>query len=199
MPRDIVLASGSQIRASLLRAAAVDVVAQPARIDEKAIRDTLAAEAASARDTADTLAEMKARKVSERRRDALVIGCDQVLEHRGEMLEKPARLDAARAQLVRLRGDRHTLLSAAVIYVDAEPVWRHVGVARMTMHRFSDAYLDAYLERNWPGIGDSVGGYKLEEEGVRLFARIEGDHFTILGLPLLEILSYLGGRGEIVA
>jgi len=199
MPRDIVLASGSQIRASLFRAAAVDVVAQQARIDETTVRAALAAEGASPRDTADTLAEMKARKISERRPDALVIGCDQILEHRGEMLGKPATLDTARAQLMRLRGDRHTLLAAAVIYVDAEPVWRHVGVARLAMHRFSDAYLDAYLARNWPGIGDSVGGYKLEEEGVRLFARIEGDHFTILGLPLLEILSYLRLRGEIVA
>ena len=84
-----------------------------------------------------------------------------------------------------------------MIYDGGRPVWRHVGVARLVMRDFSDGWLDAYLDRNWPGLADTVGGYKLEEEGVRLFARIEGDHFTILGLPMLELLSYLTVRGVI--
>ncbi len=90
-------------------------------------------------------------------------------------------------------------MSAAVLYQDAKPVWRHVGEARLTMRGFSDTYLDAYLARNWDSIRHSVGGYKLEEEGVRLFDRVEGDHFTILGLPLMPLLAYLGTRGIIPA
>ncbi len=146
---------------------------------------------------ADTLAEMKARKVAERGAEGLVLGCDQVLSFKGEVLSKPETLAAARAQLLRLRGESHQLLSAAVIYEDHTPIWRHVGVARLTMRDFSDSYLDAYLERNWESIRWSVGGYKIEEEGIRLFRTVQGDTFTIQGLPLLELLSYLTLRGTL--
>ncbi|GHD98256.1 septum formation protein Maf [Defluviimonas sp. 20V17] len=196
---DIVLASGSEIRARLLRDAAVPVRVAPVRIDEQAIRDTMTAEAAKPRDIADTLAEMKARKGSDKFPDALVMGCDQVLDFDGKVLSKPHDLDAARAQLRALRGQRHALLSAAVLYESGRPVWRHVGVVRLVMRDFSDAYLEEYLARNWPGIGAAVGAYKLEEEGVRLFSRIEGDYFNVLGLPLIELLGYLGQRGAIAA
>jgi septum formation protein len=197
MKRPIILASRSTIRADLLRNAAVKVEALPARIDETAVKQALLADGAPPRDIADALAEMKARKLSEKHPEALVIGCDQVLDHNGTILSKPATKQEARTQLLALRGDRHKLLSAAVIYEEGRPVWRHVGVVRMTMRPFGDDYLDAYLDRNWPGVGDSVGAYKLEEEGARLFARVEGDYFTVLGLPLLELLSYLALRGEI--
>ncbi|MDA3888253.1 MAG: Maf family protein [Allgaiera sp.] len=196
---DIVLASGSEIRASLLRRAGVPVIVAPVRIDEQAIRDALLAEAATPRDIADTLAEMKARKGSEKNPGALVIGCDQVLDFGGKLLSKPHDLDAARAQLRALRGQRHALLSAAVLYDNGQPIWRHVGVVRLVMRDFSDAYLEEYLARNWPGIGAAVGAYKLEEEGVRLFSRVEGDYFNVLGLPLIELLAYLGQKGAITA
>lgn len=197
MPRRIILASGSAIRAQLLRSAGLEVEAIPPRIDEQTVKDALISEGASPRDIADTLAEMKARKVSDKHPDALVLGCDQVLAYGQNVFGKPETPEDAAAQLKELRGNRHMLLSAAVIYEAGEPIWRHVGQARLQMRDFSDAYLDAYLERNWHSIRDSVGGYKLEEEGVRLFARIAGDYFTILGLPMIELLAYLTLRGEI--
>ncbi|MFZ1470919.1 MAG: Maf family protein [Paracoccaceae bacterium] len=193
----ILLASASEIRLSLLRAAQIPVQARPARIDEEAIRIALQSEGATARDLADTLAEMKARKVAEKVPDLLVLGCDQVLELAGKVFAKPDNLQEAHAQLQALRGQTHHLHSAAVLYENGQPVWRHVGKARLTMHNISDSYLDDYLTRNWDSIRHSVGCYKLEEEGVRLFSAIEGDHFTILGLPLLPLLSYLSTRGLI--
>jgi len=197
MSAPIILASGSAIRETLLRNAGLDVSVRPARIDEDAIKASLIAEGAPARDIADALAEGKARKVSLKTPGALVIGCDQVLAYGQEMLSKPKSMAEARVQLDRLRNDKHQLLSAAVVYQDGEPKWRHIGLARLTMRDFSDAYLDDYLQRNWDSVQHSVGGYKLEEEGVRLFSRIDGDYFTILGIPLLELLSYLTIRGAL--
>ena len=195
----LILASGSQIRADLLRAAGVPFTVTIPRVDESSIRAALEAEGASPRDMADALAEYKARRVSDRQPGAFVLGCDQILTCDGVIYAKPESPEDARAQLLRLRGQRHQLLSAAVIYQDGEPVWRHVGVARLLMREFSDAYLDEYLARNWNSLRHAVGGYKLEEEGVRLFSRIEGDHFTILGLPLLELLAFFNLRGIIAA
>lgn len=197
MPIALVLASSSAIRRKLLENAGVEVVVSPPRIDEDALQSALVAEEAKPRDIADTLAEAKARKISSRHPAQLVLGCDQVLEHDGGILSKPDTPDEARAQLAALRGGTHRLLSAAVIYSDGKPLWRHVGIARLTMRAFSDAYLDDYVARNWDSIRHSVGAYKLEEEGVRLFTRIDGDYFTVLGLPLLELLAYLTLRGDI--
>lgn len=193
----LILASASPIRAELLRRAGLAPEILPARIDEAAIRTALQAEAAPPRDIADALAEAKARKLSQRRPGALVLGCDQLLVLGDQILSKPADRAEAEAQLRRLRGQTHSLLSAAVLALDGQAIWRHVGEARLTMRAFSDAYLAGYLSRNWPAVADSVGGYKLEEEGVRLFARIEGSHFTVLGLPLMELLAVLTRRGDI--
>jgi septum formation protein len=121
----------------------------------------------------------------------------QVLAFEDEVFSKPDTIEDARAQLLRLRGKTHRLHSALVAYENAEPVWRHVAEARLTMHHFSESYLDDYLARNWDSVRHSVGAYKIEEEGVRLFSAITGDHFTILGLPLLPLLAWLGTRGMI--
>ncbi|WP_220798941.1 nucleoside triphosphate pyrophosphatase [Roseobacter sp. OBYS 0001] len=197
MTQPLILASNSEIRAKMLSNAGVPHIIIPARIDEGMVKEALLAENAPPRDIADTLAEMKARKVSDKNPGSVVLGCDQVLDHRGELLSKPADQQDALAQLQGLRNDRHTLLSAAVVYEDGKPVWRHVGVVRLRMHDASDAYLQDYVARNWDSIRHSVGAYKLEEEGVRLFSRIDGDYFTVLGLPLLELLSYLTLRGDL--
>ncbi|MDZ7909285.1 MAG: Maf family protein [Gemmobacter sp.] len=197
--RRFLLASSSAIRLSLLRNAGLDVVPEAPRVDEETIRQALEAEGAQPRDIADTLAEMKARKIAERHLDALVLGCDQVLEFDRRVWAKPETLDDARSQLHQMRGQTHRLLSALVLYDRGEPVWRHIGRADLTMRSFSDIWLEGYLSRNWDSIRHSVGGYKLEEEGVRLFSRIEGDYFTILGLPLLPLLSYLEARGFIAS
>lgn len=197
MPQPLILASGSAIRAKLLMQACVDHLVQVPRIDEDMIKQSLIVENAPPRDIADTLAEMKARKVSEKNPGALVLGCDQVLDHKGKLLSKPNSPDDAFTQLQSLRGDRHSLLSAAVLCEDGKPIWRHVGQVRLRMRDATDAYLKEYIRRNWESIRHAVGCYKLEEEGVRLFSNIEGDYFNVLGMPLLELLNYLTLRGDL--
>ncbi|MEL6315255.1 MAG: Maf family nucleotide pyrophosphatase [Pseudomonadota bacterium] len=193
----ILLASGSTIRATLLKNAGVPFEVVKPRVDEDAIKAALLADGAPPRDIADVLAEAKARKVHDKRPDAMVIGCDQVLALNGEVFAKPKSQDDAMAQLNRLRGERHTLLSAAVIYHEGKPIWRHVGQVRLRMRAFSEDYLAGYVARNWADIQHCVGAYQLEAEGVRLFHSVEGDYFHVLGMPLLEILAFLTLRGVI--
>lgn len=195
MTQHIILASASEIRRSLLENAGVSVRTELARIDEEMIKAALEAEGAHPRDIADALAEGKARKVSLKHPEAIVIGCDQVLDFKGRIYSKPQSIDEAKEHLTSFRNNTHALLSAAVIYENGEPKWRHVGVVRLAMRDFSDSYLEDYVTRNWDSIRHSVGGYKLEEEGVRLFSRIDGDYFTVLGMPLIELLNYLTLRG----
>ena len=193
----IVLASQSETRAAMLSAAGVPFEAVAARIDEDAIRAALRAEGATPREVADALAEGKARRVSPKHPGALVIGSDQVLECEGDIFSKPDSPEAARDQLSRLSGRRHKLISAAVIYRDGEPQWRHVDEARLTMRDLSETYIAGYVARNWEDIRWSVGCYRIESEGIRLFSKVEGSHFTILGMPLVELLCYLTLRGAI--
>jgi len=199
MTASIILASGSEIRQTLLRNACVPFEVLPVKIDESAIRDALIAEGAKPRDVADQLAEFKARKASQKSPDSLVIGCDQILEHDGVIFAKANDPQEIRTQLDKLNGTVHKLHSAAVIYENCKPVWRHVGTVKLHMRKNSPEYLTGYISRNWESIRHSVGGYKLEEEGVRLFHRIEGDYFTVLGLPMLELLAYLTLRNLIPA
>ena len=199
MVQTLILASGSSIRAQLLQQANIPHQVSIARIDEEMIKAALRSEAAPPRDIADTLAEMKARRVSDKNPGALVLGCDQVLDYRGTILSKPMTPDDAILQLTSLRGDRHSLLSAAVIVEDGKPIWRHVGQVRLRMRDASDAYIAEYVDRNWDSIQHAVGSYKLEEEGVRLFSGIEGDYFNVLGLPLIELINYLTIRGDLPA
>ena len=181
----------------MLRNADVEFSVHVARVDEEAIRAALLTEDARPRDIADALAEMKARKVAHKHPDAMVIGCDQVLSFDRSILSKPTSPEDAASQLRMLRGQRHMLLSAVVIYYEGKPIWRHVGQVRLRMRDVSDRYLDAYISRNWDDIRHSVGAYQLEAEGARLFHSVDGDYFNVLGMPLLELLAFLTLRGVI--
>lgn len=172
---------------------------RPVRLDEPAIRASLAAEGASPRDMADALAEMKAARVADRVPEAVVIGSDQVLDLDGAALGKCETSEEACAQLRLLSGRAHKLHTATVVFHEGQPVWRNMATARMTMRDLSDTFLDGYLARNWDTARHAAGCYMIEAEGIRLFSAIEGDHFGILGLPILPLLGYLGLRGFIDA
>jgi len=193
----ITLASASPTRAGLLRQVGIDHHVMPARIDEDAIlRATMSGpDPIRPRDLADLLAEAKARKVAGRGTPGLVLGSDQTLSLAGEVIAPPADRDAAAHQLRRLQGATHQLYSAAVIYEDNTPVWRAVGEARMTMHSLSAFQIDTYLDHAWTDVAGSVGAYHAEGYGARLFSRIDGDWYSVLGLPLLQVMSFLRLRG----
>jgi septum formation protein len=196
----LVLASQSASRRALLSAAAIPHEAVSPAVDEDAAKAGLKAQGIDARGLADALAEFKALKLSGRRPGDLILGCDQVLAlDDGTLLDKAGSRDEARQQLQRLRGSTHRLISAAVICEGGAPVWRHIDVAKLTMRNFSDAFLDSYLDAEWPAVSGCVGCFRLEGRGVQLFARIEGSHFTILGLPLLPLLDYLRTRGVVTS
>jgi septum formation protein len=178
-----------------LRVRNLDVTAIPARIDEASAKTALLADDARPRDIADALAELKARKCALKHPTALVLGCDQVLVLGSALFDKPASPDDAIAQITALQGRTHTLLSALVLYDKAAPIWRHIGQAQLTMHPLSPAFIADYVARNWHSIQHSVGGYKIEEEGLALFSAIDGDDPTIQGLPLAPLMGYLIQRG----
>lgn len=192
----IVLASKSAARAALLSAAGVAFETTGSGVDEDAVKAALLAEGAGPREVADALAEAKAVKVSGRRPGALVVGSDQTLDLDGRLFDKPGSMAEAGERLRELRGRTHKLHSAVVVARDGAPIWREVKTARLTMRPFSDAWLDEYLARGGDALLSSVGAYQLEGEGVQLFSAVEGDYFTILGLPLFGLFDLLRRHGE---
>ncbi len=191
----LVLASASTARRALLDAAGLRFEALPAAVDEAAIKEAAQAEDIPPADAALMLADAKAERIARRDPEALVIGCDQLLVCEGRWYDKPPDLPAARAQLLALRGRTHELVTAVVCHRHGGRVWQHLARPRMTMRDFSEAFLDAYLAAEGDRVLTSVGAYRLEGPGIHLFARIQGDHAAILGLPLLELLGFLRQHG----
>jgi septum formation protein len=194
----ITLASKSAARAAILRNAGLVFETVSSGVDEDAAKAGLLAEGASPREVADALAELKAFKVSTKR-PGLVIGSDQTLDLDGALFDKVDTVEAARARLIQLRGKVHKLHSAVVVARDGQPIWRVVETSKLSVRDFSDTWLDGYLERNGPEILWSVGCYLLEGEGVQLFNRIDGDYFSILGLPITGLFDFLRLHGALQA
>ena len=192
----IVLASTSVARREMLSAAGVVYEAVAPAVDEEAAKQAL--RHLDGRALADALAELKAVKLSSRRPGDLVLGCDQTLElEDGTLLDKPGT--ALAEQLRRLSGQTHRLHSAIVAAENGQPVWRHVERAKLTMRPLSDMFIANYVADEGDAVAGCVGGYRIEGRGIQLFSRIEGSHFTILGLPLLPLLDWLRARGDIAS
>ncbi len=193
----LVLASRSKARRQLLTAAGVPVGVSPADIDERSLE--AAASSSPPGEIAALLARAKACAVAALCPGRLTLGADQTLALGTACFAKPADLAAARAQLCALRGRTHALYSAIAFVRDGKTLFEHVGIARLTMRAFSDRFLDRYLETVGAAATTSVGGYQIEGAGAQLFERIEGDYFTVLGLPLLPVLDFLRRQGWLVS
>lgn len=195
--KPLILASASVTRKKILINAGVKVEVVPAAVDEEAVKESLLAEAAPPRDIADSLADAKARSVSFMHPDCLVLGADQILVQGGKLFSKATNREGAVATLRALSGKSHQLISAAVFYSEGQPVWRGVTSATMSVRDLSDGFINQYLE----ALGDdafwSVGCYQLEGIGAQLFHKIDGDYYTVLGLPLLAVLDFLRRQGMV--
>ena len=192
----LILASKSKSRASVLKAAGLTFDQIGSGVDEDALKDALRAEGASVAKQADLLAETKALKVSISHH-GVVLGCDQMLDLDGVGLDKVDTREAAADVLRRLRGKTHILQSAIVACIDGAPVWRHLSQPRLRVRNFSDAFLEDYLDAIGDAAFESVGCYQIEGRGAQLFDRIDGDYFSILGMPLLPLMQWLRDRGSL--
>ncbi|RCK53948.1 septum formation protein Maf [Thalassospira profundimaris] len=195
----LVLASGSKARLTMLQNAGIDCEAVASMIDEDGYKQAMKAEGASAMEAAETLAEMKALRMYRQRSDAIVIAADQMLECNGIWFDKPRNRDQTRAQLQALRGKRHQLVSAAVVYKEGSRIWGKIDTAHLTMRNFSDDWLEWYLDQAGEEIFHCVGGYQLEGLGAQLFTEVKGDYFTVLGMPLLPLIGFLRDHGVLKA
>jgi septum formation protein len=197
MAAKIILASASPFRKALLANAGIEFIAIPADVDERALEAPLEGTGATPEDVASILAEAKAINVSESHPGALVIGCDQTLSLGDRVFHKPRDKEDARRHLLDLSGKTHQLNSAVVLVRDGETLWRDVSIARLTMRKLDPAFIGRHLAK----VGDkalaSVGAYQIEGEGIQLFEKIDGDYFTIVGLPLLPLLAKLRDLGAI--
>ena len=191
----LVLASAAPVRAAMLRAAGLSFTVRPARVDEGAVKAAMRAGDPEGRETARALAALKARRVSAEAPGAFVVGADQLLVCGTEWFDKPVDIDDARAQLRRLRGRRHTLVTAVSVVRDETELWGALACPALAMRPFTDAFLEHYLERAGAGILGCVGGYEAEGLGAQLLAEIDGDWFAVLGLPLLPLLAFLRAHG----
>lgn len=191
----IVLASASPSRRALLINAGVPIEVAPARVDEDEVKEALRAEGATAAQAAETLAELKARRASGQQPGRLVVGADQILTCDGAWFDKPRDRAEAAEHLTRLSGRRHTLITAAVVVRDGARIWHHRAEAHLMMRVLDDALIARYLDAVGEDVCSSVGAYQLEGLGAQLFTHIEGDFFTILGLPLLPLLGFLREHG----
>jgi septum formation protein len=194
MPPSLILASASPSRRQMLTNAGLAFDIEPAGVDEEEVTRSLGSRSAP-QEIASTLAEMKAVKVSSRHPEAIVIGADSTLACNGRLFDKPPTLEAARKQLMMLRGQTHELFSSVVVARSGQRLWHWSERARLTMRSFNDSFVDVYLARAGEDVLTSVGAYQLEGLGAHLFTRVDGDYFTILGLPLLPLLSFLAGHG----
>lgn len=195
----LVLASKSAPRRALLEAAGIPLAIDPADIDERAAEAASPKEAASPEGAALLLARAKAFETAKRNAGKVVLGADQTLALGAERFSKPKSIDAARAQLRKFSGRTHALHSGIALVRDGNVLFETVSSAHLTMHDFGDVFLDAYLEAAGDRVLQSVGAYQLEGVGVNLFEKIEGDHFTILGMPLLPLLAFFRNSGMIAS
>lgn len=191
---EIILASGSASRRSLLAGAGIIAQSIKPNVDEDTAKIAMRGYGMSVRDQAMQLAEMKAVKVS-RSQPGFVIGGDQMLNLEGEAFDKPADLDAAVSHLRKLSGKSHTLETAIVIAENGEPIWRHLARPKLTVRILSDRFIETYIDTCGDALLSTVGAYQLEGMGAQIFSKIEGDYFSILGLPLLPLLDYFRVRG----
>lgn len=195
MSEGLILASASASRAILLRNAGVAFRAEPAAIDEEAVKRQFRLAGKNAAACAMALAEAKARVVSARHPGAIVLGADQLLVQGADWFDKPADCAAAADQLRRLAGKTHELVTAACAVRDDACLWRETTTPRMTMRRFGEAFLAGYIAAEGDALLGSVGAYRIEGRGAQLFERVDGDYFAVLGLPLLGLLGFLRGCG----
>ena len=197
MTTDIILASKSKVRALLLKNAGLNFMSIDAAVDEEQVKLSYINAGYTPRDVVDVLADMKAKKISNKFPCQLVIGCDQILSFKDQIISKAKNRNDLVHQLKALKGNEHIVYSASVVYINKKPEWRFIGSANMTMRNLSDNFILKYVEENWKKIQHSVGGYEIESSGASLFSKIDGDHFSVLGIPLLQLIDYLINRGVI--